>query len=84
MLSPQEMQSKAARCDEMAQKAIDRSNADTFRDLARQWRVMASQLEGLEYTQIVQTLRTERAGHGCTPRERRTLGFRLVTRPRQV
>ena len=43
-----EMRAKAERCEQMADRAVDRLTAYTLWELTKQWRDMADQIERLE------------------------------------
>ena len=52
MLRSDEMRKKAVHCERMADRASDRLTAYTFRELARQWRDMADQIETFECSTV--------------------------------
>lgn len=56
MLRPKEMLLKAQECEKKAARA-SQMNAWFFRDVARQWREMAAQMELLEREQIYRIIR---------------------------
>lgn len=60
MLTVQEMTAKAEQCDNIADKAIDRLLAYTWRQLTYQWRDMADQFDRLEHSDAYRMIRDRR------------------------